>query len=69
MLAHCRATPHAVDLSPTLRDLAGAADQVKFARGSVLLDEAERHLTATRDLIKKLESRLRPVASEGGAPA
>src|SRR5437870_11328160 len=64
MLAHLRANPKAADMAATLRDLAGAADHIKFARGSGLGDEAERHLAAARALISELEARMRPAASE-----
>lgn len=68
-IAHLRATPHAVNLAPTLRDLTGAADQIKFAKGSVLQDTAERHLAATRALIDELEKSLAPAAPAGGQAA
>ena len=64
MLAHLRANPKAADMAATLRDLAGAADHIKFARGSGLGDEAERHLAAARALISEVESRMRPAAPE-----
>src|SRR5439155_24938681 len=60
MLSHLRATPVGADLAPTLRDLAGAADQIKFARGQGLTEEAERHLSATRAVVEAVEARLRP---------
>jgi hypothetical protein len=69
MLARLRATPQAADMAATLRDLAGAADQIKFARQSGLGDEAERHLAAARALITELEARMRPAASEPGKAA
>jgi hypothetical protein len=69
MLAHLRSTPHGVELAPTLRDLSGAADQIKFARGRGLENEAARHLAAVRGLIDGLETRLRPAAPEGGKAA
>lgn len=43
-----------------VRDLAGAADRVKFARGEGLVDEAGRHLEAARALVRGIEDRLRP---------
>jgi len=52
-----------------MRDLSGAADQIKFARGSGLQEEAERHLAATRALIEALETRLRAAAPANGATA
>ncbi len=69
MLAHLRASPHGIDLVSPLRDLAGAADQIKFARGTGLQAEAERHLAALRGLVRTLEARLQPVAPEGGRAA
>ena len=69
MLAHLRATPHGVDLAPTLRDMTAAADQIKFARGSGLAEEAERHLAAARAMVEALEARLRPAVPEGGRAA
>jgi hypothetical protein len=69
MLAHLRTTPRAIELAPALRDLSGVADQIKFARGSGLVEEAERHLAATRALIMDLEARLRPALPDGGQAA
>ena len=69
MLTHLRATPHGLDLAPTLRDMTAAADQIKFARGSGLAAEAERHLVAARALVEALEARLRPAVPEGGRAA
>ncbi len=43
-----------------LREVMGAADQVKFARGRGHDEEARRHLGATRALVEQLETRLRP---------
>jgi hypothetical protein len=62
-VAFLRAHAHGADLLPAMRDLAAAADQVKFARGAGLAQEAERHLAAVRTLIPALESRLRPPAA------
>jgi len=69
MLAHLRADRLGAELAPTLRDLSGAADQIKFARGRALLDEAERHLAATRALIDSLEARFKAATPEGGQAA
>jgi hypothetical protein len=54
-------------LAPPMRDLSGAADRVKFARGKGLEDEAARHLDFTRHMIQTLEERLRPRAEESSA--
>ena len=69
MLAHLRSSPHAALLAAPMRDLARAADQIKFARGAGLYDEAERHLAALRALIRALEAQLRPSVPEGGKAA
>ncbi|MFI5006497.1 MAG: hypothetical protein ACHQKZ_03625 [Solirubrobacterales bacterium] len=69
MLAHLRSSPHAGLLAAPMRDLAGAADQIKFARGAGLHDEAERHLAAVRALIQALEAQIRPAVPEGGKAA
>ena len=69
MLAYLRSSPHAALLAAPMRDLAGAADQIKFARGAGLHDEAQRHLAALRALIQALEAQLRPSVPEGGKAA
>jgi hypothetical protein len=69
MLSYLKATSTAAELVPTLRDLAGAADQIKFARGEGLNEEAQRHMSATRAMIETLEARLRPAAPAGGQAA
>lgn len=65
MVAFLRECALARDFAPALRDLAGAADQIKFARASGLAAEAERHLAAARALVDGLEQALRP--AEAGA--
>lgn len=60
MVAFLRQHPLADPFADRLRDLATAADQVKFARGPGLREEAERHLAAVRDVVLSLEARLRP---------
>ena len=55
---------HGGELLPVMRDLAQAADQIKFARGQGLTEAAERHLAAVRALVAALEARLRPAAPE-----
>lgn len=52
------------ELLPVIRDLAQAADRIKFARGLGLTEAAERHLAAVRALVPALETRLRPVEPE-----
>jgi hypothetical protein len=68
-LAFLRGHPSADDLLPTVRDVAGAADRIKFARGEGLVAEAERHLGAVRRLVATLEERLtpRPPLADGRA--
>lgn len=61
MVAFLRDGPHR-ELLPVVKDLAGAADQIKFARGEGLTSEAGRHLQAVRGLVQALEARLRPPA-------
>ena len=51
-LAFLRGHPQADDLLPTVRDVAEAADRIKFARGEGLTAEAERHLAAVRALVR-----------------
>jgi hypothetical protein len=60
MVAFLREGPHESVLAGPLRDLATAADSVKFARGEGMREEAERHLAAVRFAVGALESRLRP---------
>ncbi len=50
-----------------MRNLAGAADFVKFARGVSPLEEAERHLRTARQIVEELERRLRPADDEADA--
>ncbi len=61
-LAFLRGHPHGGDLLPVVRDLAEAADRIKFAKGQGLVPEAERHLAAARALVPALEAKLRPAA-------
>ena len=62
-LAFLRGHPHGGDLLPVVRDLAEAADRIKFAKGQGLAQEAERHLAAVRALVPALEAKLRPAAT------
>jgi hypothetical protein len=59
-VAFLRDSVPARDLASPLRDLMGAADQVKFARGHGERPTAERHLAAVRAMVTALEARLRP---------
>jgi hypothetical protein len=65
--AFLRGHAHGDELLPVVRDLAQAADQIKFARGEGLAEAAERHLAAVGALVSALEARLRPAEPEGGA--
>jgi hypothetical protein len=69
MLAWLKADTRAADLAPTMRDLSGAADQIKFARGAGQEQEAARHMAAARALIEALETRLKPATPAGGQAA
>jgi hypothetical protein len=64
-LSCLRTHAHGGVLLPVIRDLAQAADQIKFARGPGLAEAGERHLAAVRSLVPTLEARLRPAAPEG----
>jgi hypothetical protein len=48
------------ELTPPLRDLMLAADQIKFACGHSERATAERHVAAVRAMVTLLEARLRP---------
>ncbi len=63
-LAFLRGHVHGAQLLPTTRELAEAADKIKFARGDGLADEALRHLSSVRGLVNALEERLRPIVPE-----
>jgi hypothetical protein len=66
-LAFLRGHAHGGELLPVVRDLAEAADRIKFAKGQGLAQEAERHLAAVRALVPALEARLRPAATDATA--
>jgi hypothetical protein len=68
-LAFLRGHARGGDLVPVVRDVAEAADRIKFAKGQGLAEEAERHLAAVRALVPALEARLAPPAprAEGKA--
>jgi len=63
-LAFLRDHPHGARFASAVRDLAGAADRIKFARGEGLEDEARRHLAGGRQLVAGLEESLRPRLEE-----
>ena len=67
MLAYLRDSPHGSELHAAMRDLAPAADEVKFAKGEAISEEGDRHLLAVRQLVERLETRLRPKPEEGRA--
>jgi len=60
MVAFLRDSPKAPGLVGPMRDLAGAADQIKFARGAGLTAEAERHTEAVRGMIETVEAAFAP---------
>jgi len=60
MHAFLRDHSHGREFANPLRDLATAADAIKFARGHGAADEAERHLRLVGELVAGLEERLRP---------
>jgi hypothetical protein len=62
-LAFLRGHPHGAELLPVVRDLAEAADRIKFAKGQGLVPEAERHIASVRALVPALEAKRRPVGS------
>jgi hypothetical protein len=59
-VAFLRQSEKAAGLAIPVRDLANAADQIKFAKGVGQDREAERHLEAVRGMIMVLEERLAP---------
>jgi hypothetical protein len=59
-LAFLRAHAHGSEHLPVVRDVAEAADRVKFAKGQGLVAEADRHLASVRALVPALEARLAP---------
>lgn len=55
---HPLAGPHL----PVMRDLMGAADWVKFARGSAQVEAAQRHLASVRGIVAAVEETLQAQA-------
>ena len=66
-VAYLRDHPHGGGLLPAVRELAEAADRVKFAKGEGIGPEAERHLQAVRALVGALEASLRPPPADAGS--
>jgi hypothetical protein len=64
MAAFLRDHPRVATFAGVARELAGAADRVKFAGVAGLEDEARRHLAAARGLVRGIEERLRPKPEE-----
>jgi hypothetical protein len=52
------------DLAFAVRELTGAADQVKFAQGASAEADGRRHLEVVRHLVETIETRLRPQPAE-----
>jgi hypothetical protein len=65
-LAFLRGHAHGSELLPVVRDVAEAADRIKFAKGHGAVAEAERHLAAVRALVPALEARLAPKPAAQG---
>jgi hypothetical protein len=63
-LSVLREQAHAPAVRPPIRSLLGAADPVKFARGSGDQAEARSHLASVREMIAALEARLQPSPAE-----
>jgi len=66
-LAFLRGHAHGDDLLPVVRDLAEAADRIKFAKGQGVAEEAARHLDAVRALVPALEEKLQPPVTDAAA--
>jgi hypothetical protein len=67
--AFLRDHAHGSSFALPVRDLSGAADRVKFARGAGLEDEARRHLAGVRQLVLGLEQKLEPPTPTEGKAA
>ncbi len=65
MVSFLREHPSGKALAMAARDLATAADHVKFARGSAAFDEARRHLAGARGIVDALEAHLHPTPMPG----
>lgn len=67
MVGFLRDHAHARAFAPAIRELSGAADQVKFAAAGGRAEEALRHLGAVGQLVDSLETLLRPSPGEAQA--
>lgn len=67
MVSFLRESAAASDFALAMRDLAGAADRIKFAKGSGLGEEADRHLDGVKSMIVAVELKLRPAPGEAKA--
>jgi hypothetical protein len=61
-VAFLRGHTHGPRLVSLMRDLVVAADQVKFAQGAAVVDEARRHTQAVLEVVTSLEEALRASA-------
>ena len=69
MLSYLRDHAQGADLLPVMRELARAADAVKFARGRAQREEAECHRATVGGMLLALEQRLRVIEAAGAAAA
>lgn len=56
------------ELADVMRDVSGAADQIKFARGQGAREQAQRHMDAVRQMIASVEAERRPALAQPAAP-
>ena len=66
MTGFLREHAHGQGFATPMRELAAAADQIKFAKGTGQHEEAQRHVQNVRELLHGLEARLRPQAQARG---
>jgi hypothetical protein len=64
MIAFLRHEWKGSELADLMRDVSGAADQIKFARGQGGRAIAEGHLDAVRRMVAAVEARRRPTVAE-----
>jgi cbb3-type cytochrome oxidase subunit 3 len=71
-LAFLRDQTEGREAHSVMRDVSGAADSIKFARGTAAVEEASRHLDAVRGMVRDTEERrsaaLAAVAPSSGPP-